>query len=107
MPKRAFAALENHVSILRRHLDGVGRGRDLVVTDPGGYRLATERIDLDLDRFDERITAAGKSGTRMARKLLSEAAQAGPGARCWRTSPMLSGPRSCVARTGPDCWEYT
>jgi DNA-binding SARP family transcriptional activator len=77
LPKRAFAALENHVSVLRRHLDGVGRGRDLVVTDRGGYRLAAERIDLDLDRFDERITAAGKAGTRMARKLLSEAVQAG------------------------------
>ena len=77
LPKRAFAALENHVSVLRRHLDGVGRGRDLVVTDPGGYRLAAERIDLDLDRFDERITAAGKAGTRMARELLGEAAQAG------------------------------
>ena len=77
LPKRAFAALENHVSVLRRHLDGVGRGRDLVVTDPGGYRVAAERIDLDLDRFDERITAAGKAGTRMARKLLSEAVQAG------------------------------
>ena len=76
LPKRAFAALENHVSVLRRHLDGVGRGRDLVVTDPGGYRVAAERIDLDLDRFDERITAAGKAGTRMARKLLSEAVQA-------------------------------
>jgi hypothetical protein len=37
-----------------------------VVTDPGGYRVAAERIDLDLDRFDERITAAGKAGTRMA-----------------------------------------
>jgi DNA-binding SARP family transcriptional activator len=76
LPKRAFAALENHVSVLRRHLDGVGRGRDLVITDPGGYRVAAERIDLDLDRFDERITAAGKAGTRMARKLLSEAVQA-------------------------------
>jgi DNA-binding SARP family transcriptional activator len=77
LPKRAFAALENHVSVLRRHLNGVGRGRDLVVTDPGGYRLAAERVDLDLDRFDERITAAGKAGTRMARELLSEAVRAG------------------------------
>ena len=50
----------------QRWADGVGRGRDLVVTDPGGYRVAAERIDLDLDRFDERITAAGKAGTRMA-----------------------------------------
>src|ERR1700733_14538159 len=77
LPKRAFAALENHVSVLRRHLDGVGRGRDLVVTDRGGYRLAAERMDLGPHRFDERITAAGKAGTRMARKLLSEAVQAG------------------------------
>jgi DNA-binding SARP family transcriptional activator len=73
LPKRAFAALENHVSVLRRHLSGVGRCRDLVVTETGGYRLAAERVDLDLDRFDERITAAGKAGTRMARELLSEA----------------------------------
>jgi DNA-binding SARP family transcriptional activator len=77
LPKRALAALENHVSVLRRHLGGDGRGRDLVVTEPGGYRLAAERVDLDLDRFDERITAAGKTGTRMARKLLSEAVLAG------------------------------
>lgn len=77
LPKRALAALENHVSVLRRHLDGDERGRDLVVTESGGYRLAAERVDLDLDRFDERITAAGKTGTRMARKLLSEAVQAG------------------------------
>ena len=76
LPKLAFAALENHVSVLRRHLDGVGRGRDLVVTDRGGYRVADERIDLDLNRFDERITAAGKAGTRMARELLNEAVQA-------------------------------
>jgi DNA-binding SARP family transcriptional activator len=77
LPKRVSAALENHVSVLRRHLDDVGRGRDVVVTEPGGYRLAAERIDLDLDRFDELITAAGKAGTRMARKLLSEAVQVG------------------------------
>ena len=53
-----------------------GGVENLVVTDPGGYRVAAERIDLDLDRFDERITAAGKAGTRMARKLLNEAVQA-------------------------------
>jgi DNA-binding SARP family transcriptional activator len=77
LPKRALAALENHVSVLRHHLDGDGQGRDLVVTESGGYRLAADRVDLDLDRFDERISAAGKTGTRMARKLLSEAVQAG------------------------------
>jgi DNA-binding SARP family transcriptional activator len=77
LPKRAIAALENHVSVLRHRLGGDGRERDLVVTESGGYRLAAERVDLDLDRFDERITAAGKTGTRMARKLLSQAVQAG------------------------------
>jgi len=77
LPKRAFAALENHVSVLRRHLDGDGQGRDLVVTEPGGYRLAAELAELDLDRFDEQIAAAGKTGTRVARKLLSDAVQAG------------------------------
>jgi PAS domain S-box-containing protein len=76
LPKHAFAALENHVSILRRHLDAHGRGRGLVVTEPGGYRLAANRADLDLDRFDERITAVGKVGTRVARKLLGEAVEA-------------------------------
>src|ERR1700722_15905784 len=43
LPKRAFAALENPVSVLRRHLNGVGRGRELVVTDPGGHRLGAAR----------------------------------------------------------------
>jgi DNA-binding SARP family transcriptional activator len=77
LPKRVSATLENHVSVLRRHLDHDGQGRDLVITEPGGYTLDAERVDLDLDRFDERITAAGKTSTRMARKLLSEAVQAG------------------------------
>ena len=76
LPKRAFAALENYVFILRRHLGPGGRGRELVVTEPGGYRLAAERVDLDLDRFDERISAAGRAGTRVTRKLLGEAVQA-------------------------------
>ena len=74
LPKRAFAALENYVFILRRHLGPGGRGRP-VVTEPGGYRLAAQRVDLDLDRFDERISTAGKAGTRVARKLLGEAVQ--------------------------------
>ncbi len=75
LPKRAFAALENYVFILRRHLGPGGRGRELVVTEPGGYRLAAGQVDLDLDRFDERITAAGRTGTRVTRKLLGEAVQ--------------------------------
>jgi hypothetical protein len=56
---RAFAALENYVSVLRRHLDGVGRGRDLVATDPSGYRVAAERIDLDPAR--DRVVEANRA----------------------------------------------
>jgi PAS domain S-box-containing protein len=72
LPRHPLAALENHVSTLRRHLGPLGWGRDLVVTGPGSYRLAIERVDLDLDRFDDGITAAGQAGTRAARRLLAE-----------------------------------
>ena len=49
LPRHPLAALENHVSTLRRHLSPQGWGRGLVVTGPGSYRLASERVDLDLD----------------------------------------------------------
>jgi len=58
--------LENHVSTLRRHLSPQRWGRGLVLTGPGSYRLASERIDLDLDahaasieRTEQALAAAG------------------------------------------------
>jgi len=77
LPRHPHAALENHVSTLRRHLGPWGPGPSLVVTGPGSYRLASERVDLDLDHFDDGITAAGQAGTRAARKLLAEALRVG------------------------------
>jgi PAS domain S-box-containing protein len=77
LPCHPVASLENHVSTLRRHLDPQGSGRDLVITGPGSYRLAVERVDLDLDHFDDGITAAGTAGTRAARRLLAEVLQLG------------------------------
>ncbi|HEU0029860.1 MAG TPA: AAA family ATPase [Kofleriaceae bacterium] len=45
-PKHVAATLETYVSILRRNL------RTAVVTEPGAYRIASDEIALDLDRFD-------------------------------------------------------
>ncbi len=53
------AAQETYVSILRQHLHAgtTGQGQ-LVVTEPGGYRLAGDHVEVDLDRFD-RLAARG------------------------------------------------
>lgn len=77
LPKHPFATLENHISILRRHLEVNAKRRRLIVTEPGGYRLVAEAVDLDLDRFDERIAAAAGFGSRVARRVMGEALDLG------------------------------
>ncbi|HEX5945828.1 MAG TPA: BTAD domain-containing putative transcriptional regulator, partial [Acidimicrobiales bacterium] len=55
-PPRAAAGLQAYVSKLRRQLepDGTnGAGHVVLVTEPGGYRLAVERGAVDLARFDD------------------------------------------------------
>ena len=51
-PPEAVAALESHISVLRRHLQpGAGKGGALRTVN-GGYLIDREHVDVDLDRFD-------------------------------------------------------
>jgi DNA-binding SARP family transcriptional activator len=73
LPRNAAATLENYVSVLRRRLAPEGGGRDLILTEPGGYRLPAECTELDLDRFDDLIERAARSATAEARRLWAAA----------------------------------
>jgi DNA-binding SARP family transcriptional activator/pimeloyl-ACP methyl ester carboxylesterase len=70
LPLRVAATIETYVSLLRRRLgDEPGLGRRLLVTEPGGYRLAAEELRVDVDRFDallRRAAAAEPSERRAA-----------------------------------------
>lgn len=61
-PARAAASLQAYVSKLRRQLEPRrpdGAGHAVLVTEPGGYRLAADRDAVDLARFDDlRLEAA-------------------------------------------------
>lgn len=73
-PRNATAAVESHVSVLRRHLSICGRrGREVVVTVPGGYAVEPEAIELDLDAFDDLLSAAANAPEAEMLGLLEEA----------------------------------
>ena len=73
-PQKATAAVESHVSVLRRHLSMCGRrGRDVVITVPGGYAVELDAIALDLDAFDELVAAAANAPRAETLGLLEEA----------------------------------
>jgi PAS domain S-box-containing protein len=72
LPQNQAAALETHVSVLRRHLEPDRRHRRLILTEPRSYRFANDAADVDLDRFDELLERAAESQTE-SRRLLEEA----------------------------------
>jgi SARP family transcriptional regulator, regulator of embCAB operon len=44
-PQRVAATIETYVSVLRRRLGmGLGQGGRVILTEPGGYRVAAEEI---------------------------------------------------------------
>ncbi len=58
-PKSTTATLESYISVLRKRLFADGdKARRVLSTSGGGYRLATDELFLDLDRFDELIRNA-------------------------------------------------
>ena len=76
LPKNVMATLENHVSVLRRHLRALGGDpRALVVTGESSYRFASDAVDVDLDHFDDLIVAS-RSGTPAERRQVLEEALA-------------------------------
>jgi DNA-binding SARP family transcriptional activator len=67
-PANHVATLESYVSVLRRRLDPDATARDSVIaTRNGGYALDTERVRVDVHRFDELLAAA--DGRTPARAL--------------------------------------
>jgi DNA-binding SARP family transcriptional activator len=73
-PRRVAATIETYVSVLRHRLDRLpGRGRGLLVTEPGGYRLGTDGLDVDLDRYEALLRDAAASGPAARRAALEEA----------------------------------
>ncbi len=73
-PQRAAATIESYVSVLRRRLDGGrGLGRRLILTEHGGYRLASELVDVDVDRFEALLRQAADDGCARRRPALEAA----------------------------------
>ena len=74
LPENPAASLHTFVSVLRRHLSGDrDRSRQLVVTEPDGYRFGVEHAVIDLDRFDELLDEAGRAPSEVALSRLREA----------------------------------
>jgi DNA-binding SARP family transcriptional activator len=66
LPRNVAATLETYVSVLRNRLEpGGARDDSAVVTEPGAYRLDTERAEVDLDRFDA-LVADGRHDAAVA-----------------------------------------
>lgn len=73
-PGDIAASIQTFVSVLRRRLVADrDRARQLVVTEAEAYRLATDVVDLDLDRFDELLERSAREPTRIARRSLEQA----------------------------------
>jgi DNA-binding SARP family transcriptional activator len=74
LPRKAPAALENYVSVLRKRLSpDRRRGRELIVTEHEAYRFAIAQAEIDLDRFDELLEQAERRDGPAARDALEEA----------------------------------
>jgi DNA-binding SARP family transcriptional activator/pimeloyl-ACP methyl ester carboxylesterase len=71
-PQRAAATIETYVSVLRRRLDG----RRLILTEPGGYRLAAGELAVDVERFDRLLRAAAEASSARERRPSLDAAVA-------------------------------
>ncbi|HEX6548148.1 MAG TPA: BTAD domain-containing putative transcriptional regulator [Candidatus Dormibacteraeota bacterium] len=65
LPNNPKATLENYVSILRRQLDP-----GIIATVSGGYRIVSDRVDLDLDHFDGLFARGSVDGYRGALRLV-------------------------------------
>src|SRR5436190_522824 len=73
-PQDAGGSLHTFVSVLRRNLDPSGDvARQLVITESEAYRFATDRVVLDLDRFDALLEESAHQPTRAARASLEQA----------------------------------
>src|SRR6266705_3421344 len=66
-PDDVAGSIQTFVSVLRRHLVAEkDEARQLVITEAEAYRVATDRIDLDLDRFDKLLERSSREPTAEA-----------------------------------------
>lgn len=73
-PDDVAGSIQTFVSVLRRHLvTDRDEARRLVITEAEAYRVATDRVDLDLDRFDRLLERSSHEPTAAARRSLAEA----------------------------------
>jgi DNA-binding SARP family transcriptional activator len=80
LPQDARGSLQTFVSVLRRHLSSDREwARALVVTEPEAYRVDTELVEIDLDRFDELLERAAHEPAHVARRCLEQALALVPG----------------------------
>jgi DNA-binding SARP family transcriptional activator len=72
-PRNAANSLQTFVSTLRRHLTpDRPRANELIITEAQTYRLATDLVDLDLDRFDALVARSADEPTPVARRSLEQ-----------------------------------
>jgi len=73
-PDKWAGSIQTFISVLRRRLTSDSeRARELVITEEGAYRFATELVDLDLDRFDELLERSSREPTHRSRLSLEQA----------------------------------
>jgi DNA-binding SARP family transcriptional activator len=73
-PQDPPGSLQTFVSVLRRRLaPDRDRARELVITETGAYRFATDLVALDLDRFDQLLERSAHESTDAARRSLEQA----------------------------------
>jgi DNA-binding SARP family transcriptional activator/pimeloyl-ACP methyl ester carboxylesterase len=74
LPQRVAATIETYVSVLRRRL---ATARDVLVTEPGGYRLVTEQLRVDVDEYEALLRRAATSAAGERRAALEAAVALG------------------------------
>ena len=73
-PKDPSGSLQTFVSVLRRRLaPDSDWARELVITETEAYRFDTDRVELDLDCFDQLLERSAHESTRSARRSLEQA----------------------------------
>jgi DNA-binding SARP family transcriptional activator len=73
-PDNWAGSIQSFIFVLRRRLTSDGkRARELVITEAGAYRFATDLVDLDLDRFDELLERSSREPTHRSRVSLEHA----------------------------------
>jgi SARP family transcriptional regulator, regulator of embCAB operon len=71
-PRHPVPTLENHVWVLRRHLTHAAC-EPVVMAEAGAYRLALERVSLDLERFDALLHRTDVGSPARTRAQLEQA----------------------------------